>query len=461
MSPRPILSAVLLALTACGSTMAVPTEAPEAPLASEPVASPVSGADTTFTADAARLRADLETLQHIADENGGVRAVGTPGFDASVEAMVSTLDEIGFETRTEDVPYTGFGEVVARLSIGERTYAAPDDLHALIYSASGNPRGTVSLLEASGCDPDDFAAVPDGAIVVTTQGGCYRRDQAINAAASGAAALVVGYPGRPPGEIYRPTLIDPDGITIPVVSVAEPGLAALRAAEGREAVLDVVTEREPATLRNVIAELGDGPAVLVLGGHLDSVLDGPGLNDNGSGVAALLEVARGIVDAGVPDGWTVRIGLWGGEEFGDLGSRAHVEGMADGVEAYLNLDMAGSLHGAALVYDEAAAPPGSERITELYEAALAARGVTSERVDIGGSSDHFAFMQAGIPSGGLFSGAGATGSAAQPSASSSGADVPDACYHLACDDIDNVDIDRVALFAEATYDVAYALMTGG
>ena len=212
----------------------------------------------------------------------------------------------------------------------------------------------------------------------------------------------------------------------------------------------------------MIAELGDGPAVLMLGGHLDSVLDGPGLNDNASGVVALLEIARALVARGVPDGWTVLIGLWGGEEFGDIGSRAYVEdGMADGLRAYLNLDMAGSVNGAAFVYDEAAAPPGSERITELYEAALHDREVPSERVDIGGSSDHFAFMQAGIPSGGLFAGASGTGSAAQPSASSSGGEAPDACYHLACDDIDNVDVDRVALFAEATYDVAVALMTGG
>ena len=455
MSRRLIAPGIVLALTACASALPAPSASPAAGAAGSIAPSPPTD-DRPFTADATRLRTDLETLQRIADDNGGIRAVGTPGFDASVEAMVSALDEIGFETRTEEVAYTGFREAAASMSVGRATYLAPDDLHALIYSAGGDVRGPVAMLEASGCDPDDFAGVPDGAIAVTTMGGCYRRDQAINAAAAGAAALVVGYPGRSPGEIYRPTLIDPDGITIPVVSAAEPALDALRAADGDEAVLNVETEREPATLRNVIGEIGDGPAVLVLGGHLDSVLDGPGLNDNGSGVAALLEVARGIAATGVPDGWTVRIGFWGGEEFGDLGSRAYVETMPDGVEAYLNLDMAGSPHGAALVYDEAAAPPGSEHITELYEAALAERGVTSERVDIGGSSDHFAFMQAGIPSGGLFAGAAETGSAAQPSASSG--EVADACYHLACDDIDNVDIGRVALFAEATFDVAYALM---
>ncbi|HJP70337.1 MAG TPA: M20/M25/M40 family metallo-hydrolase, partial [Candidatus Limnocylindria bacterium] len=406
-------------------------------------------------------RADLATLQRIADENGGIRAVGTPGFDASVDAMAAELEEIGFEVTLQEVPYTGFREIGASLTVGDRTFAAPEELHALIYSASGVVAGAVAMLDGSGCDPNDFAGIPDGAIAVTVLGGCFRRDQALNAQAAGAAALVVGYPGRGPGQIYRPTLIDPAGIDIPVVSITDDGIAALDAADGRSAHLEVRTEREPDTLRNVIGELGDGPAVLMLGGHLDSVLDGPGLNDNASGVAALLEIGRALAAEGVPDGWTVRIGLWGGEEFGDIGSRAYVEGMAGETEAYLNLDMAGSLHGAALVYDEAAAPPGSDRITELYEAVLADRGVTSERVDIGGSSDHFAFMQAGVPSGGLFAGAGETGSAAQPSASSPGGEAPDACYHLACDDIDNVDVERVALFAGATHDVAVALMSGG
>ena len=450
------LLVALLGLSACGGSSLPSASRGTSVAPSRSVLPSASAAGATWEADVARLQADLETVQQIADDNDGIRAVGTPGFDASVDAMLTELDEIGFATRTEEVPYTGFRENSASLTVGGRTFAAPDELHALIYSASGDVRGTVAVLHRSGCDPGDFANVADGAIAMTTEGGCFRRDQAINAAAAGAAALVVGYPGRARGEIYRPTLIDPDGITIPVVSVTDEGVEALRAADGREARVEVVTERERKTLRNVIGEFGEGPAVLVLGGHLDSVLDGPGLNDNGSGVAALLEVARGIAEAGVPDGWTVRIGLWGGEEFGDLGSRAHVARTPDGIEAYLNLDMAGSLHGAALVYDEAAAPSGSEHITELYEAALAARGADSTRVDIGGSSDHFAFSQAGIPIGGLFAGAGEAGSAAQPSAATG--QMADDCYHLACDDIDNVDVERVALFAEATFDVAYALM---
>ena len=159
----------------------------------------------------------------------------------------------------------------------------------------------------------------------------------------------------------------------------------------------------------------------------------------------------------MPDGWAVRIGLWGGEEFGTIGTRAYAATMGDGVVAYLNLDMAGSVNGANLVYDEEIAAAGSERITELFEAWFAERGEPSERVDLGGSSDHYGFVQAGIPTGGLFAGASETGSASQPSSGGAGV-APDPCYHLACDDVDNVDLDRVALFAEATLAVAYRLM---
>jgi aminopeptidase S len=196
------------------------------------------------------------------------------------------------------------------------------------------------------------------------------------------------------------------------------------------------------------------------GAHLDSVLEGPGINDNGSGVAALLEVARGVAAAGVGEGEAVRIGLWGAEELGTIGSRAYVDGLEDAPIAYINLDMAGSTRGANLVYDEAAAAPGSEAITPSFEDWFESRGEPTIGVDLGGSSDHFAFVEAGIPTGGLFAGATESGSAANPSASGAG-EPADACYHLACDDLDNVDVDRVSLFAEAIFAVALQLLDAG
>jgi Zn-dependent M28 family amino/carboxypeptidase len=164
-----------------------------------------------------------------------------------------------------------------------------------------------------------------------------------------------------------------------------------------------------------------------------------------------------VAEHGVPDGVAVRIGLWGGEELGTIGSRAYVEELDDEVIAYLNLDMAGSLNGANFVYDEAEAAPGSAAITAAYQAWFADHGEASETVDLGGSSDHFGFIAAGIPTGGLFAGATESGSAAQPGTGGTGGEPADACYHLACDDLDNVDVERVAVFAEATFAVTYAL----
>jgi Zn-dependent M28 family amino/carboxypeptidase len=197
----------------------------------------------------------------------------------------------------------------------------------------------------------------------------------------------------------------------------------------------------------------------MVGAHLDSVLDGPGINDNGSGVVAAIEIGRALAAEGVPEGWALRIGLWGAEEYGSIGSRAYAEGIGDEVVAYLNLDMAGSVNGATLVYDEADAAPGSARITDVFESVLVELGEPSERVDLGGSSDHFGFIQAGVPTGGLFAGASESGGAAQPS-TGGGGPAPDPCYHIGCDDLDNVDVERVALFAEVTAEVIRRLMDG-
>jgi hypothetical protein len=449
----PVVLALGMVLVACGSVAAPP-------LATAPASQQVGATGTSFVADEDRLRETLAELQDIADGSDGIRTSGTVGYDRSVDFAAEELRAAGWAVETPEVEFIGFRDLGSELVVDDRRFVGPDEVRALIYSPSGEVEGAVAILEGSGCDPRDFDGVAEGAVVLTTVGGCFRRDQAVNAAGSGAAALLVGYPDRRAGEIFRPTLLDPSAITIPVASVTDEAVEALEAADGEPVRLSVRTEREPTTFRNVVAQLGDGPSVVMLGAHLDSVLDGPGINDNGSGVAALLEIARGAAEIDLPDGWALRIGLWGAEEFGTIGSRSYAEHLpADEVLAYLNLDMAGSVNGATLVYDEASAPAGSERITAAYDAWLDERGEPHEPVDIGGSSDHAGFGQAGIPTGGLFAGASDSGSASAPS-SDPGSSAPDPCYHIACDDLDNVDVARVALFAEATFAVALELMEG-
>jgi Zn-dependent M28 family amino/carboxypeptidase len=151
------------------------------------------------------------------------------------------------------------------------------------------------------------------------------------------------------------------------------------------------------------------------GGHLDSVPEGPGLNDNGSGVAALLEIAEGLGGRRVPDGTALRFAFWGAEEVGLVGSRRYVDGLSRAerrrIAAYLNLDMVGTPDGEPAVYDGDAA----------IEAALRRRlGPDAPQRDLGGASDHAPFADAGIPVGGIFTGL-------------------DDCYHRRCDTLDNVD----------------------
>jgi Peptidase family M28/PA domain len=452
---RWLLGALLAALlVACGTDAPIQTSPPDSPDGASVAPLPAFAADTERIAD------HLAALQVIADEHGGHRFSGTGGYEASVDWAAEELAGLGFEVDTPEVEFTGFAEAAGtELVVGAAMFNGPDELRALIYSAGGEVTAPVEVLDESGCAADDFENVEPGTIVLTVEGGCLRRQQAINAVEAGAAALLVGYPGRGPGEIFRPTLIDPAGMHIPVVSVTDDAIRALESAGDEPARLSVATEREPTVLRNVVAQLGDGPTVVMVGAHLDSVLEGPGINDNGSGVASVLEIARGVAEAGVPDGTAVRIGLWGGEELGLVGSRAYVEDLADDeLVAYLNLDMTGSPNGANLVYNEVAAAEESAEITQAFVDWFTDRGHRVEPADLGGGSDHGSFNEAGIPTGGLFAGASATGGASAPSASGEGREPADACYHLACDDINNVDVERAALFADATLAVALELI---
>jgi Zn-dependent M28 family amino/carboxypeptidase len=461
-SPRAALALLfvaLLALAGCGTaTLAEPSVLPGRSIVPVEQFPPLG-----FAADEGRLHDSLAALQAIADDHDGVRTVGTPGYEASVDWAAGQLRELGFAVDTPEEPITTFRELPGSLlEVGDHTFHGPDELHALIYSAGGDVRGEIAILAASGCEASDFADLPRGAIAVTTKSGCLRRQQVTTAAAAGAAALLFVYPDRDAGQILRPTLISPGGIDIPAVAVTREAGRALAAAAGTEAHLVVATQREPGTLRNVIGQLGDGERVIMLGGHLDSVVDGPGINDNGSGIADLLEIARGVTAIGVPDGASVRIAFWGGEEFGLLGSGAYVHGLSgterSAILAYLNLDMVGSPNGVTFVYDDPHGPRGSGGITIDYEVWFAQHDLPTEREELGGSSDHYWFAESGIPTGGLFSGATETKTAAQAAAEGGTAGTPtDACYHLPCDTIENVDLHRAAAYADATLAVALRL----
>jgi Zn-dependent M28 family amino/carboxypeptidase len=213
---------------------------------------------------------------------------------------------------------------------------------------------------------------------------------------------------------------------------------------------------DPAETRtdfNVIAELeGKNPDnVVMAGAHLDSVIEGPGINDDGSGAAAILETA--LMMANLHPQNTIRFAWWAGEEQGLVGSTDYVEGLSEAererIAVYMNYDMVGSPNYIFMVYDAdestfeapVPVPPGSEAIEDLYERYYTSIGEPYDDTAFDGRSDYQAFIEAGIASGGLFTGAEVPKTAEQQAIWGGVAGEQfDPCYHEACDDIDNVDL---------------------
>ena len=263
--------------------------------------------------------AHLQALQKIADENGGNRAAGTPGYDASVEYVVGVLRDAGFEASTPSY-------------------------------------------EFSGDDEEDVSG----------------------------------------------------------------------------------------TGRNVVAQTrsGNPDRVVMIGAHLDSVPEGPGIVDNGSGVASLLEIATRLgADPDVPN--SVRFAFFGNEESGLQGSTAYLEDMSNEdrqkIKLYLNVDMVASPNGGYMVQGgkggdtETAGPAGSATVGQVLADQLSQAGVTTPEIIEFVGDDESAFVEAGIPVGGAENGDAKQKTAQQAQAwGGQAGEVYDRCYHQACDRIDNV-----------------------
>jgi aminopeptidase S len=207
---------------------------------------------------------------------------------------------------------------------------------------------------------------------------------------------------------------------------------------------------------NLIADWpgGDTSQVVMTGSHLDSVTAGPGINDNGSGSAAVLETALAVSRTGYQPARHLRFAWWGAEELGMVGSRYYVNNLSTAnrskISGYLNFDMIGSPNPGYFVYDD---DPAMEKTFKDYFTGL---GVATEPETEGdGRSDHAPFKNAGVPVGGLFSGADYVKTAAQAAkwGGTSGRAF-DRCYHSACDTASNIDTTALDRNSDA---VAYAV----
>jgi Zn-dependent M28 family amino/carboxypeptidase len=427
------------------------TSAGAAPVPPESLAAAVS-ADSVLV--------HLEALQEIADANGGNRAVGTSGYEQSGEYIESVLVAAGytpvrqvFTATTQellgfDLTVTGSADVpVEGLPMSGTTGTGPTPITATLVQP------TVAL----GCDAAAWDGVDaTGLIAVVSRGECDFASKSLAASAAGAIGLLVY--NNEAGELSG-TLGEQAPEFVPTVGITDVEgaaiLAALAAGPVTASLLldELTTDTETF---NIIAETPTGrdDNTVMLGAHLDSVPEGAGINDNGSGSAAILDVAVKLAAAGELNN-QVRFAWWGAEEVGLLGSYHYVDDLAlnnpaelDQIATYLNFDMVGSPNYVMSVYD--ADQSTYEAPVEVPEGSIATEDVFTNYFDSIGQpwidtafdarSDYDGFIAYGIPASGLFTGADDI-KTAEEAAIFGGVvgEQHDQNYHTVGDDITNID----------------------
>jgi Zn-dependent M28 family amino/carboxypeptidase len=406
-------------------------------------------------------------FQLIADANNGIRTSGTPGYDQSVAYVVEQMEAAGYLVAVQSFQFQTF--ISLSPSILEQVApppAGPIPNIIMAYSGSGDVTADVSTVTPiTGCNASDFAGFPAGNIALISRGTCTFALKATNAYNAGAAGVVIynNIPGPLNGTLGSGFTLD-IGVTAVMQTVGQQLAATL----GLVMRLKTDTFRGMATTSNVLAETrgGDPNNVVMVGAHLDSVNAGPGIQDNGSGSAAILEVALQMQKVSPRN--KVRFAWWGAEESGLVGSTFYVNNLSqaerDRITLYLNLDMIGSPNHVFFIYDgddsdgvgAGPGPEGSAQIEKLFEWYYAQRGEAFKGTDFSGRSDYGPFIAVGIPSGGLFTGAEGIKTAEEVAIWGGTAGIAyDPCYHLACDTFDNVNLHALDVNSDA---VAFATL---
>jgi Zn-dependent M28 family amino/carboxypeptidase len=369
------------------------------------------------------LMAHLHKLQEIADDNNNSRANGTPGYEASVSYVVQYLQDKGFDVQTpefEVLEKTQGGNPT--LTIGRRAYQVDQASMLITTPTAGLNAISLRPQKAAGCNVADYGTVSvKGAISIVDDMNCSVVDKQSAAAAKGAVGLLVvsapGASGSPAG-LFTPGYYEK--LTMPVGVIGNEADAALRRTN---APVRLVLDSKPVMkkVRNVVAQTKTGKTdnAVVVGAHLDSSPKSPGINDDGSGVAALLETAAAL--GAKPNATNaVRFAFWGSAEYALQGAAKYLRGLSpeqiDDIAMYLNVEMIGSPNAGYFTFDGDqsaqlnpeipmdSVPDGSAGIERLLAGYLNSAGVRPADMPLAKNTDYYPFLVTGIPIGGLTSG---------------------------------------------------------
>jgi aminopeptidase YwaD len=376
-SPRPLAE---VAQTATPVPAARTLPLPTAPLAPSSGGAPATAA--SFQVEAAYAHAQMLA------EQIGPRPAGSENDRRAADYIAAQLASAGYLVERQPFTFTAYIDEGTRVEL-QGADSQTLEASTLLYSAAGEV--TAPLVFAGLARPQDLRGLDvRGRIVLAERGEIRFSDKVANAAAAGAVGVII-YNNT--GGRLQGTLASPSAIPAAAVDRATGDL--LRSRVGATVRLSVRGQVQETATTNIIGTLpGQTDEVLILGAHYDSVPVSPGANDNGSGVAVVLEVARVLASQGshVP---TIRVIAFGGEENGLLGSKRYVETLPNAalkqVIAMINLDMVG-------VGDTWQAG-GSRSIVDRLRAATAPLGIRWGELpsDFAGSSDHASFAAVGVP----------------------------------------------------------------
>jgi Zn-dependent M28 family amino/carboxypeptidase len=417
-------------------------------------------------------------LQRIADAHQGNRAAATIGYEASAEYVADRLEEAGYRVRLKPFDFPTWEEnatpILEQTSPNQVSYVAgtqaDDDNPAVdfitfAFASSGDVEAPVvptndivipspaTDTSTSGCEPEDFPAETEGAISLIQRGTCpfvQKLDMALQA---GAVGVILFNEGDSPARTNVIARGAEPYYPIPAVGASFPlGQELFELYEaGEEPTVHMVVDANtiPRRQDNVIASSrrGDRDQRVVVGGHLDSVPAGPGINDNGSGVSTMIEIAEEMSELGLKPKNQLQFAFWGAEEFGLIGSDQYVAQLTDEereqIMLNLNFDMLASPNFARYVYDgntdetpppPGGSPPGSGAIERVFLDYFEDVGLPTQPTAFDGRSDYGPFIAQGIPAGGLFSGAEDPKTAEQVDLFGGlEGEQLDPCYHEACD----------------------------
>ncbi len=464
------------------------------------------------------------------------RAAGTDGYQYSVEYIVETMRDHNYDVRTQEFDFRAWEELagtslnvagVELVSVRNAAEGEQADFAAMSYSGSGQVNAPAVFItpdfrfeapdydSTDGCEASDFDGLDvTGKVAVIQRGGCSFNDKVVNAQGAGATGVIVFNQGNDEGrtDVVNGTLGSDSGATIPAFGARfDLGKQWYEASQTGDVnvILNINVQDEMVVTQNIIAETkgGDANQVVMLGAHLDSVPEGPGINDNGSGTAGLLEYAVTLADLNAPVKNKVRFAWWAAEEaglvgseyyttelFGPLYTQAEQEILAqfeledpsqftpeqqelvearynelNKVKLYLNFDMIGSPNYIFGVMDgdlsdtkdspdnaytgDFKPPYGTSHIESKFNNFFNKKKEATVPQALSKRSDYAGFADWGVAFGGLFTGAEKAKSAEEADLFGGDTGVAyDVCYHKACDDLNN--ISQKALYVN-TQSLAY------